>query len=265
MDECIQAPKKIKNFTNDVSKFYENKDKTKKIFNLNKDQPNKKIFNQNKKKYNEITQQKSEINNKYSNTKEKKSLISEDTIKKQMENNISTSKKVSKKVKHYDNIKRQLQNFSDAGFVTNKNANIEDESFLLLPAVSSKQKSQMILKDHMHPTDFGVELKSNNIRKVNQYTSYYGDHHGPGRGIGNSDINNMIRNGESSRIDRDMYNLKIESNINTRQDILFKNYQDPKHLILPFPRGGEITRKTHLNKDYKKPTREEIKEFTFKY
>ena len=179
--------------------------------------------------------------------------------------NSKTSLKVPKKVKHYDSIKRQLQNFSNDGFVPSKNVNIEDESFLLLPAVSSRQKSQVVMKEKIHPKDFSLDLQSNNIRKVNQYTSYYGDHHGPGRGFGNHDINNMMNFGESSRVDRAMFNVKLEGNINERRDILFKNYQDPQHLILPFPRGGEITRKTHNKTDFKKPTEEEIREFSFKY
>ena len=51
----------------------------------------------------------------------------------------------------------------------------------------------------------------------------------------------------------------MESSINNRIDLINKNYQDPKHIILPFPRGGEITRKSNnfLN--------EEPKQYNFKY
>lgn len=198
------------------------------------------------------------------NTKKNKNKKSQN---KETMNN-QTNKVVPKKIKHYDGVKRELENFSNAGFISSKNVNIEEESFLLLPAVSSKKKTQVIMKDKIHPRDFSLDIKSNDIRKTNQFTSYYGDHRGAGRGFGNPDINNMIQFGDSSRVDKDKYNLKIEGNINERQDILFKNYQDPKHLILPFPRGGEITRKTHDRRDFKKPNElplDEIKEFSFKY
>lgn len=261
MVNCNTKSKKVKDFTNDVSVFYKSKNSNKEIKNI------KNLNNQTKQhtNFNQTNQYK---NFNQRNTRQKSSIIPDDNKDKKY--NTSTNDKTvtynaPKKIKHYDSSKRNLENLSQKKFISKKNINVEDESFLLLPAVSSRQKSQIILKNKMHPKDFGVDIKSNNIRKVNQYTSYYGDHHGPGRGFGNHDINNIIRNGEPSRIDRDKYNLKIESNMNTRQDILFKNYQNPDHLILPFPRGGEITRKTHLNKDYKKPTNDEIQEFTFKY
>ena len=167
-------------------------------------------------------------------------------------NNKSNS--IPKKVKHYSGFE-----FENCNNSSSKNINIEDESFLLLPSVSSKQKSQVILKDKLHPQDYLTDLKSNKIRGSTNFTSYYGDHHGPGKGFGNTDINNMIRNGEPSRIDNDMFNTNMERNINNRQDIIFKNYQNPTNIILPFPRGGEITRKTHINQE------SNINKFSFKY
>ena len=43
----------------------------------------------------------------------------------------------------------------------------------------------------MHPNDYRVELSSDNIRKTKQYTSYYGDHYGPGKGFGNTNVSNQ--------------------------------------------------------------------------
>ena len=114
----------------------------------------------------------------------------------------------------------------------------------------------------MHPFDYGIELKADNIRKVKQYTSYYGNHYGPGKGFGNFNVSNDIRNGQFTRLSNDDFHLKQESNINDRRHILFKNYQDPKNLILPFPRGGEITRKS-INKN--KNLEKFDDEFKFKY
>lgn len=164
---------------------------------------------------------------------------------------------IPKKVKHYNGFE-----FENYNILSSKNVNIEDESFLLLPSVSSKQKSQVILKETLHPQDYLTDLKSNKMRGSVHFTSYYGNHHGPGKGFGNSDMNNVIRNGESSRVDNDMFNINIEKNINSRQDILFKNYQNPKNLILPFPRGGEITRKTHINQEDDMTS---SNKFSFKY
>jgi len=269
-NECIDEPKKIiKNSTNDVSKYYKPINKS-----LNKNDTSKQInpknnLNQIDSKNKKLSKNNNIINRNIS--EESKLLNKSNTNYVNAVNKVSNLNKknsstiVPKKVKHYDGVKRDLENFSNAGFVSSKNVSIEDESFLLLPAVSSKKKSQVTMKDKLHPKDYSLDIKSNTIRKVNQFTSYYGDHRGAGRGFGNSEINNMIQYGESSRIDKDKFNLKIEGNINQRQDILFKNYQDPKHLILPFPRGGEITRRTHDNRDFKKPTDEEIREFSFKY
>ena len=165
-----------------------------------------------------------------------------------------------KKIKHFDFNKREEETLK---YLTHKNTRIDDESFLLLPQVSSKQKTKVELKDKMHPFDYNVDLQADNIRKTKSYTSYYGDHYGPGKGFGNFDTNNNIRNGKSTRLENETFYKKQESTVNDRQDIIFKNYQDPKHLILPFPRGGEITRKTvNRNNNIKK---EDYTEFKFKY
>ena len=62
------------------------------------------------------------------------------------------------------------------------------------------------------------------------------DHYGPGKGFGNSIVSNEIRTGLSSRDDIEKFNQTIESKIDGPRDILFKNYQNPNNLILPFPR-----------------------------
>ena len=285
-NESIDEPKKIiKNSTNDVSKYYKpkiNQQNINKYPNKNNNTSMNKLNNNLISKSNNNLRSESNnkigTNNNLKNKSNTRNMNDEskllDKSNKNYVNSVSnisklnkknSTTKIPKKIKHFDGVKRELENFSNAGFISSKNVSIEDESFLLLPAVSSKKKSQITMKDKLDPKDYSLDIKSNTIRKVNQFTSYYGDHRGAGRGFGNSEINNMIQYGESSRIDKDKYNLKREGNINQRQDILFKNYQDPKHLILPFPRGGEITRRTHDKRDFKKPSDEEIKEFSFKY
>ena len=134
-----------------------------------------------------------------------------------------------KNVKFFDGCSRDA-NFNNY----NKGEIIQEESFLLLPRVNSKKKTKIELKDTMHPQDFNVELKSENIKKTKQYDPYYGNHYGPGRGFGNMDMNNDIRKGEFTRLSNDDYFKRQESIINDRSEFLSKNYQDPKNLILPF-------------------------------
>lgn len=70
-----------------------------------------------------------------------------------------------------------------------------------------------------------------------------------GKGIGNMSISNDIRNGNSSRCDTRERRDTIESRqfFDYRFNYLDKNYQDPNHIVLPFPRGGDTTRKDTKN------------------
>jgi len=58
------------------------------------------------------------------------------------------------------------------------------------------------------------------------------------------DINNFIRS-EFSRLDTPIYQKKIERNDDMRFQYLTKNFQDPDKLVLPFPRGGVMTREKY--------------------
>jgi len=142
-----------------------------------------------------------------------------------------------KSKKYYDSNERNIKS-------SYFNPNVEDETFLLQPKLFSKKKS---------------ETDSNPPKVVKKNNAMYGNHYGPGKGFGNLDVNNLIRNGDSTRSSNDNFNKNIESSINNRVDLINKNYQDPNHIILPFPRGGEITRKSNnfLN--------EEPKQYNFKY
>lgn len=142
-----------------------------------------------------------------------------------------------KSKKYYDSNERNIKS-------SYFNPNVEDETFLLQPKLFSKKKS---------------ETDSNPPKVVKKNNAMYGNHYGPGKGCGNLDINNNIRLGKSSRENNDIFNKNRESSINNRVDLITKNYQDPNHIILPFARGGEITRKTNNYLD------EEPKEFEFKY
>ena len=68
---------------------------------------------------------------------------------------------------------------------------------------------------------------------------------GAGRGFGNLEISNDIRYGDASRVNTKEYKEKKESEqiFEYQFQYLDKNYQDPSHIVMPIPRGGEITRK----------------------
>lgn len=149
-----------------------------------------------------------------------------------------------KNVKFFDGCTRDLNKIN-----YNREDIIEEESFLLLPRVNSKKKTKVELKNNMHPKNYDVELKSENIKKTKQYDPYYGNHYGPGRGFGNMDMSNDIRKGQFTRLSNDVFFKNQETMINERSEFLSKNFQDPKNLILPFTRGGETTRKSTISKN----------------
>ncbi|AYV79393.1 MAG: hypothetical protein Faunusvirus12_6 [Faunusvirus sp.] len=70
-----------------------------------------------------------------------------------------------------------------------------------------------------------------------------------GRGDGNMDVNNYVSIAEGTRL----LNGESISNIDqNRLYVLDRNYQDPKHIVLPFARGGIDTR--HIDKYSRKNT-----------
>lgn len=249
-------PNKFKFDYNDIKKSGNHKCDDSILFKDEvKNPPKRKPINY--KSFNEINQK----NNKescYPNTKVKSKNVKGYKLITTESNKVEECDE-SKPKKFYDNSARDNCTLISAG-----SARIEDESFLLLPRINSKQKTKVELKDTMHPSDYRVDLASDNIIKTKQYTSYYGDHYGPGKGFGNTVVSNEIRNGVPTRSENDVFNQRIESEINDRRDILFKDYQNPHNIIMPFPRGGEITRKSVQNNN-KNLSDNIFSEFKFKY
>ena len=58
--------------------------------------------------------------------------------------------------------------------------------------------------------------------------------------------------------------LDFLKEINDRYDLIDRNFQNPHNLILPFTRGGEITRKS-LKEDSVDDTSNEINKYNFNY
>ena len=144
----------------------------------------------------------------------------------------------NKKIKFFDGLSREINNNHTYMDVTN-------ESYLLMPEINSKKKTNIKLADKIHPKDFNISLKSEKEEKEkNNKLFTYGNNFGPGRGFGNPNISNDIRNGQSTRLDNNDFFKNQESILNERTDYITRNYQNPNNLILPFPRGGELTRKS---------------------
>lgn len=57
-------------------------------------------------------------------------------------------------------------------------------------------------------------------------------------------VDNFIR-GECSRDNNDEFKIQREGIEDLRFQYLNKNFQDPDKLVLPFPRGGEMTREKY--------------------
>jgi len=80
----------------------------------------------------------------------------------------------------------------------------------------------------------------------------------PGRGFGNLNISNEIRNGDSSRYDTKEFREKRESEQMFEHQFSFldRNFQDPSHIVMPIPRGGSSTRsQNQLNIDTMRDSR----------
>jgi hypothetical protein len=125
---------------------------------------------------------------------------------------------------------------------------VDCENELITPGLNSKDKTQLKLKDNLSPYDFNLSY-SNGIKKDSAKdipTFYFNNRDiGAGRGFGNLSISNDIRLGDHSRKDTKEFKETKEGEIlfDYQFQILDKNFQDPNHLVMPIPRGGEMTRR----------------------
>lgn len=138
-----------------------------------------------------------------------------------------------------------------------KTVNLKDD---LKNKYNSKVKSKIELKDNLDPYNYELNYY-NKIKKdvKGQDYIYYAPYdQGPGRGFGNLNVNNNIRNSESSRTDIDDFRLYRESGVIDRFEFIDNRYSNTRNLVLPFPRAGDTTRKisvlgssTDIHTDYK--------------
>jgi len=115
-----------------------------------------------------------------------------------------------------------------------QNYNIDYENKLLKSSLSSKNK--------INKFNTNKNTNKNDLQNVSSFN--YKDL-GPGRGFGNLNISNNFRNGYNVRNDSKEYREIRESNqtLEHQFQYLNKNFQDPKHIVMSIPRGGEMTRR----------------------
>ena len=151
--------------------------------------------------------------------------------------------KNNKKPKFYDQ-------FEIRGTDSNKtsiNMSVDVESDLIKPSNSDSCLKNSYEYENLDQSNYNTLLKASNLNIRQQFSNYHGHHIGPGKGFGNLNISNDIRYGSSTRLENNEAKLKLEENINSRYDLIDKDFQNPNNLILPFSRGGENTRKSSKN------------------
>jgi hypothetical protein len=149
---------------------------------------------------------------------------------------------------------------------------IDDESKLLTPQITSKDKIQMKLNDDITPTNYNINY-SDNLKIDSELDTYFPTKFvGAGRGFGNLNVSTDIRNGDSSRKDTKDYKLSKEGEqlFDYQFQYLTRNIQDPNHLIMEIPRGGEMTRRqnqlsVNVMRHPREITKDNIKGIKFDY
>ena len=122
---------------------------------------------------------------------------------------------------------------------------IDDESSLLTPQISSRDKMKVELNNTIAPNNYNINY-SDNLKGDSSLDTYFPTKFiGAGRGFGNLNIATDIRNGDSSRKDFKEYKVTKEGEqmFDYQFQFLTRNVQDPNHIVMPIPRGGESTRK----------------------
>ena len=130
----------------------------------------------------------------------------------------------------------------------NKSQVIDKESDLKNAPLLSKEKSQIVLTDILNPNKLDISYLESNLNcsnrdKINEYIPTKDI--GAGRGFGNLSVSSDIRNGSYSRLETKFFREKKEEQqlFDYTFQYLDKDFQDPKNVVMPIPRGGESTRK----------------------
>lgn len=149
----------------------------------------------------------------------------------------------SKKVKYFERDLLESNKFIDKS-TDGKSKFIDNESNLIMPFNSDNNNKNLFEYEDLDKESYNTPLKISEINIKKQFSNYYGHHIGPGKGFGNLSVSNDIRYGSSTRLDNFEQKINKEKEINNRYDLIDRNFQNPNNLILPFARGGELTRKS---------------------
>lgn len=111
------------------------------------------------------------------------------------------------------------------------------------PNYNNKSKISVELNQNFDP--YNYELNYTNTTNTNNtaFTYFSPYNQGPGRGFGNLNINNDIRNSAQSRQHTNEFRVNRESESINRFEYIDNRYSNPNNFVLPFPRSGETTRK----------------------
>lgn len=144
--------------------------------------------------------------------------------------------------------------------IQKNNKKIDTESFLKINNYNNK-KSQVSLKKIGNDNFLYYENNYNQNYHINsnnkQANRWDGTHFGPGKGFGNLDINNQIRNSSNSRLNNEDFKSNREGLINNRFEVINRPY-NPENVLFPF-RNGKDTRKDKPSKNSEK------NDFIFRY
>ncbi len=155
------------------------------------------------------------------------------------------TKKTVKKTKFIDTscVNYNKQPFYEANRNDNSQFNLVKNNY------NNKEKLQVTLTNNFDPYNYNLNYFDSIKRTYtteNNYPRLYNQE--AGRGFGNLNINNEIRKGDSGRIDSEDYKLYRESEVNNRFEFIDNRFNNPRNLVLPFPRLGDPTRKvTNFN------------------
>jgi len=197
----------------------------------------------------------------YSNFNNDYLLNIDDNEKIRFENNESNEKK-----RYIDNSDSRNKNYLNHN--SNRNSSVDVDSFLRYPPNFYQNKTSVELNKKLDHEKYDViysnkasninlpkELQKKENKNKEKHFQIINDkpYIGAGRGIGNLDVSELIRCGQDTRRMNDQFKENQESTITNRFQILDKNFQDPKNIVMSIPRGGIQTRKTKkLNETKKK-------------
>jgi len=110
---------------------------------------------------------------------------------------------------------------------------------------NAKHKSKLELKERLDPYEYDLSYYDplRKDTKGQEFIYYAPFDQGPGRGFGDLNISNNIRNREASRSNTEIFKIIREGDLIDRFDYIDDRFQQVENLVFPYPRSGEMSRK----------------------